>query len=336
VADSRTKRGRESYPLLLKLTSGISTKVRKLGSRKNLRRLSQTNNNWLSQRLNNTHNRIILLGLLVGLCYLPVWLLELVKRATLGATTPLLVVAAVYFALQELWHQRKQLAQLVVYPKHRLLGHAFILAGVGLFPFCRFSFWSQASVWLTILAGIALSSWGVSFFKGYSRPLILLILSAHPRVDILFGHLWRAVAPQHSLERFMAWSGGLVLNTMGQQATTTDIFISLPKGSVEVLWGCSGFDMAITMAGTSLLLGLILNQSWQRIVGLVILGIALGLVFNVPRIVVLTLAAANWGEESFNFWHGFWGGQIFSSILFTAYYYLIMNFLPQRAFRSRG
>lgn len=173
--------------------------MHKLGSRRNWRRLGQTSSNWLSQRLNNTHNRIILLGLLVGLCYLPVWLLELVKRAASGATAPLLVVAAVYFALQELWQQRKQLAQLVAYSKHRLLGHIIILAGVGLFPFCRFSFWSQALVWLAILGGIALSSWGVSFFKRYSRPLILLILSAHPRVDILFGHLWRAVAPQYSL-----------------------------------------------------------------------------------------------------------------------------------------
>ena len=42
------------------------------------------------------------------------------------------------------------------------------------------------------------------------------------------------------------------------------------------------------------------------------IGIVLALAFNVPRIVLMTLAVVYWGKDAFEFWHGAWGGQIFS------------------------
>ena len=61
----------------------------------------------------------------------------------------------------------------------------------------------------------------------------------YPGEDILGEHLWRAVIPHNTLDRFMPWSGGLVLKAMGQQATSTDINIYLPTGGIEVRWGCN-------------------------------------------------------------------------------------------------
>lgn len=290
----------------------------------------------LRKSLRTAHNRIVLCGLLVGVWYLPIWLGHLLHGASQGVAFSLLVFAAAYLGLQELWHERNKLAKLTASVEHRRLGHILILTGAGLFPFCRFAVWSQALLWFLVLVGIALSSWGVGFFKKYPRPTFLILLSVHPGLNILIGYLvWRVLGSHNILERFMAWSGSLVLHAIGQPATSSDIHISLATGGVEIGWGCNGFDMAFTMAATGLLLGLILKQSWLQTLGLVIIGIALALVLNVPRIVLLTLAAVYWGEESFQFWHGPWGGQIFSSILFTIYYYLIKSIFSQRSAKSR-
>ncbi len=290
----------------------------------------------LPKSLRTAHNQIVLCGLLVGLWYLPNWLWVVLHDASQGAAFPLIVLAAAYFAAQELWRKRNKLAKLIAPVKYRSIGHILILTGVAFFPFCSFAYWSQtllwflvSIVWLLVLVGIALSSWGLDFFKKYPRLTYLILLSVNPRSNFFLVHLWRFLTPHNMLERFMAWSGSLVLQTIGQPATSTDIYISLPTGGVKVGWGCNGFDMALTMAATSLLLGVIIKQSWWQTVGLVILGIALALVLNVPRIVLLTLAAVFWGDESFEFWHGAWGGQIFSGVLFTAYYYLAMIIYPR-------
>ena len=54
------------------------------------------------------------------------------------------------------------------------------------------------------------------------------------------------------------------------------------------------------------------------------IGIVLALAFNVPRIVLMTLAVVYWGKDAFEFWYGAWGGQIFSAIVMTTYYQIIM------------
>lgn len=287
-----------------------------------------------SRKIRAAHNLIILCGLLVGLWYLSNWLGILINYTFQGASFPLIVGASAYLAVQELWHRRNKLARLIVSVQQRRIGHILILTGTILFPLCRFAVWSQALLWLLILAGIALSSWGLEFFKKYPRPIFLILLSTHPTPDIIAGQLWTIITPPNTLERFMAWMGSLALQSIGQPATATDIYIYLPTGGVEVGWGCSGFNMAFTIAVTGLLLGLTLKQSWLQTLGLVILGVALAFIFNVPRIMLLTLAAVFWGEKSFEFWHGAWGGQIFSTLLFTAYYYLIMSIINQRPFRA--
>ncbi|ARV61311.1 hypothetical protein BZZ01_24240 [Nostocales cyanobacterium HT-58-2] len=287
---------------------------------------------WKSPR--TAHNWIVLGGLVVGLWYLPTWLGILLKLAVHGVAFPLLVFVAVYLAIQELWHQRNQLAKLLAPIKQRRLGHIVILTGVGLFPFCRFAVWSQALLWFLVLVGIALSSWGVSFFRKCLIPTFLILLSVHPTPNYLINSLWRTVN-DHTLERLVAWSSSLALQAIGQSATSIHNIIYLGTGAIQVEWGCTGTDMAITMAATSLLLGFILKQSWLQTVGLVVLGIVLAFVLNIPRIMLLAFANSFWGKEAFEFWHGSWGEQIFSTILFTVYYYLIKWIFSEHSVKSQ-
>jgi exosortase/archaeosortase family protein len=84
------------------------------------------------------------------------------------------------------------------------------------------------------------------------------------------------------------------------------------------------------MSVASLVLGLFLKQSFAKLAGMVAIGMVLALLFNLPRIMLLALSEAYWGSASFDFWHGIWGGQIFSTILFTIYYYVVMALVKHR------
>ncbi len=137
------------------------------------------------------------------------------------------------------------------------------------------------------------------------------------------------VYPYNLLERLMAWGGGLGLKAIGQPVKFMNDVITLPGGSVRVDWGCNGFDMALNVAVAGLLIGLFFRQRRLQILLMVGLGIILALLFNVPRIMLLAMSDAYWGQVVFGFWHGFWGGQIFSALLFTTYYYVVMAIIKR-------
>ena len=281
--------------------------------------------NFLHTNLKTTHGRIVLGGLLVGLCYFPVWLGGLTVAAAQGSAGLPLITAVVFLALQELWKKRKELAETTASDEDQLLGHILILGGVVLFPFCRFEIWSQALIWLLVLAGIACSTCGVNFFRKYPLPIILIVLSAYPKPGVMARILWQTFTPSQLLENFMAWSGSHALRAIGQNANVVENIVSLPTGAVQVDWGCNGFNMSFTMAAAGLILGLFLKQSWLKTLGIMTIGVILALIFNVPRIMLLAIASVYWGEASFKFWHGPWGGQMFAGVLFTVYYYAVMR-----------
>ncbi|PSB18905.1 exosortase/archaeosortase family protein [filamentous cyanobacterium CCP1] len=289
----------------------------------------------LHTSLATPHTRIVTCGLLVGIVFSPLWLYDVVVGTFHGSASLILVAASVLGGYQ-LWTQRSQLAKRNASEEDQLLGHIIIVSGVGLAPFCFFSEWSQKLVWILILAGIALSSWGISFFKRYPMPAFLIGIGFFPQPTAVGKAVWDAFTPPEMLERFMAWSGGLGLQAIGHSATIRETIISLPGGSVRVDWGCSGFDMASIIAVASLVLGLFLKQSLPKVSLMVVIGIILALLSNVPRIMLMAMAEAYWGRESFEFWHGFWGGQIFSSILFTIYYYVVMAIVKGRSVKAKA
>jgi exosortase len=282
------------------------------------------------QALKTTHNRITACGLFIGLCYFPAWLGCSIWWAIYGTADLFIVLAFAFLGIYRLWSRRHQLKRMRAPAEDRLIGHILILSGVILFPFCRFAIWSQATIWVLILLGIALSSWGIPFFTRYPLSSLLILISAHPTPGVLSGMIVRATTPPRLLDTFMAHLGAYALQAIGLPAVSQHAIISLPEGGVEVEWGCNGFEMALTMAAASLILGLWLNLSRAKIALLIGIGIVLALLFNVPRIMLLTLASVYWGEESFKFWHGPLGGQLFSTVLFTVYYYAVMGIINRR------
>jgi exosortase len=285
----------------------------------------------LKTYLKSFHGSLILLGLFVGLCYLPTWAVGLIDRGPQSSDGFTLATCLVGLSLYLLWKQHRQLNLLEASEEDRLLGHMLIIAGVGLFPFCRFALWPQAILWSLILAGIALSTWGVQFFLNHPLLAAAVLATVYPRPTMTTRLLWEGLTPYRFLERGMAQAGSGALQLFGWPARAVESLVTFPEGAVDVNWGCNGFDMALTMAITGLVMGVFLKQPKGKTLGFVAIGIVAALLFNVPRIMLLAVASVYWGRGWFDFWHGPWGGQLFTGVLFTVYYYAVMVMVNQRS-----
>jgi exosortase/archaeosortase family protein len=254
----------------------------------------------------------------------------LIERAFEGAASWFLILGMLYLAAANLFEKRRQLASLSPLEVDRLLGHLLIISGTLLFPFCRFALWSQALIWLLILTGIALSCWGVGFFQQCKIATFFLGLSVYPKLGNISRTIWDTFFPAHALENMMASVSVSLFNLFGGSAQANGRFIIMPEGSVEVGWGCNGLDMAITMAIAIFFMGLLFKLKRGAIFGLMAAAVAVALIANIPRLILVSIAYVYWGKAWFEFWHGFWGGQIFSTILFTIFYYSVMAVVKQQ------
>lgn len=284
---------------------------------------------WLHQGLRTSHRRIVAVGLFVVACYIPLWLAKLAVGVMHGSGS-IIMAAAAGLGLYRLWQQRQELVTLEASEGDRWLGYFLIGVSLLLLPLGFTTLWMQRIIWLQAFAGIALSTWGAAVFGRYPISTFLIVLGLFPEPTAVGMTLWKTFTPPHMLESLMAWGGTIGLRAIGQPATQLDaVSIALPGGAVRVDWGCSGFDMATVLAVASLVVGLALRESIARVMLMVAIGIALALIANVPRIMLLAISEAYWGDQAFTFWHGPWGGQIFSGAMFTIYYYIIMAIRKQ-------
>lgn len=276
------------------------------------------------------HGRLVLLGLTAGLMYLPMWLGYLVPQALKGKIGWFLIFSMLFLAGLEAWSKRKLFKTFSALEEDQLIGHLLILSGVAAFPFCRFALWPQSLLWLMILLGIAISTWGLRIFSQFLIPIFFIGLTVYPRIGLISRFLWELFTPYQFLEKVMAWAAALAMRVIGFPATQQGIYITFPDGSVEVGWGCNGLDMAITIAAAGLFMGLIYKQPRRQMILLILAAAIVALIANVPRLMLVTIAHVYWGPWWFKFWHGFWGGQIFSGILFTIYYYVVMAMVEEK------
>jgi exosortase/archaeosortase family protein len=277
------------------------------------------------------HGRFVLSGLTIGLIYLPIWLQDIYLSVRRGSDAILLLFSVILLALWQIWPHRKTLGEISASEVDQILGHLLIAAGVLMFPACRFAIWPQSLLWLLILAGIATSTWGVRFFIKFPLITLFIALSVYPRPSLLARLLWENFTPYRFLDRIMAAAAAFGLQLIGQPAVAQGAYVTIPPvGAVDVNWDCNGFAMACTIAASGLIMGLLLKQPWLKIGVMMLAGFVMGLVFNVPRIMLLTMASVYWGQEYFDFWHSNWGSQIVAGIILTIYYYAAMAIIKRR------
>lgn len=286
---------------------------------------------WLPRSIRSPHNRIVTLGLLAVGCYLPFWFIQLAVGLT-RSTGFIFLAAALVLGLYRLWQQRDTLKKMKASEGDRWLGYFLIITALAVFPFGFSALWIQRIIWIQIFAGIALSSWGLSVFSRYPVSTFLILIGLFPEPTAVGVALWKTFTPPEMLERFTAWIGTMSLRLIGQPATQpTPLSIALPGAAVQIDWGCTGFNMATMLAIASLVVGFAIKESIPNIVLMVVIGIVLAFVANVPRIMLLVISKAYWSEAGFHFWHDSWGTQIISGAMFTVYYYIIMAIRNRRS-----
>ncbi len=282
--------------------------------------------NLLTKYLSTYHGRFLALGLIAVLIYLPTYLFIFWRTTFIdGKSTVILNLGSLYLGIAQLWQHRSQLSQQLPHEDERFVGHFLISCGALSLPFCLESASLQAFVMILVLGGVLYSSFGMQVFKSFPLSCGMLFAAIYPDWAFLSNYIFHFFTGSNFLENIMATIGRDALIMIGQTAIAEGPYIKLKSGSVLIGSGCTGFDMAFSIAGLSFLLGLWMQQSWKRIIIGMFFGTVLAFVLNIPRIMLLTFAAVYWGDKSFEFWHGGWGGQIFSGILFTIYYYILMS-----------
>jgi exosortase/archaeosortase family protein len=277
--------------------------------------------------MRDRHSQIVTIGLLFILAYLPTWLGVIGRGILEGKSDSILNFGLIALALQTIHHQRQKLTTLAVGSDDRFMGYVLMLAGIVTFIFfhsVNFSGSFQALAVMLILCGIAGSTWGLAFFPLFPASIVYLLIAVYPDTAFIAIRVCRFFTSEDMLERIMASLGALQLNIIGYKAIAEGLYVKLPEGAVIVGPGCSGFDMAYTIMGCSFLFGRFMTVSWRRIAALIAVAWVLAMVCNMPRIALLAIASVYWGEHSFEFWHGPIGGQMFSAVMFTVYYYIAM------------
>jgi exosortase/archaeosortase family protein len=281
------------------------------------------------------HRRIVMLGLLIATCYLPTFLGVFIFGVLAGKSDFVLNFGAIVVALQTFFQHRFLLKSMRAEEDDRFLGYALIAIGCVTLIFFRSISWSasfQALGAMMIVAGIAGSSWGLEVFQKFPVAFSLLLTSLYSDWIFISLRFFRFFTSEDMLEQTMAWLGSLGLKLLGHPAQAEASLLSIPAhGSVLVASGCSGFDMAFILGWMGFLMARLMQVSPKKTIGLVILGIGLALICNIPRIILLAFASIYWGKESFEFWHGPIGGQIFAGVLFTIYYYAAMWIIDRRS-----
>jgi exosortase/archaeosortase family protein len=278
----------------------------------------------LKQSTHNIHGQITLATLLLACCYLPIWIKISWSGLLRGHSDLFLQAGMAYLAGQHLWQQRHQIQRLQAGGLERNIGYFLVGCSVSMIPLALTSSSVQAFLVILMLSGLTLSRWGMAFFQHYINAHMMLMACIYADWTFLLNAIWDSLTPPAILEQFTAWLGALSLRLWQYQAVVESTTIRLPEGAVVVGSGCSGFDMAITLGIGGFILGKFLHMSRRLILCTMIMGIILALVMNIPRVMLLAIASVYWGKASFDFWHGPIGGQLFSSVMFTIYYYIVM------------
>jgi exosortase len=278
----------------------------------------------LKRASSSIHGRIVLGGVLLACCYLPIWGKICLDGVLRGHSDLFLQMGFVYLAGQTFWQHRAQIHTLQAQQTERVAGYVLLGCAIVMIPIVLSSSSLQAFLVMLILSSLALSTWGIMFFQLYPKAYAMLMSCIYPSWTFLADAIWDTMTPPETLERFTAWLGSLGLQLIHYQAVADATHIRLPEGSVIVGSGCSGFDMALTLGLGGFILSQFLQVNRRSTLAIMSMGIGLALIANIPRVMLLAIASVYWGKASFDFWHGSIGGQLFSSVMFTIYYYIVM------------
>jgi exosortase/archaeosortase family protein len=148
-------------------------------------------------------------------------------------------------------------------------------------------------------------------------------MGMYPNATFLVDRMVYAIFDPQWIADYITLLSSQIFQLFGYGASAVNNVISINGESVIVGYPCTGVDMAISLAAMGLIIGLVFQKPLWRIGLATTLGFVIAMAANIPRVMLVVFAWSYWGPDSFDFWHGPWGGQIFSTIMFTAAYYVM-------------
>ena len=154
---------------------------------------------------------------------------------------------------------------------------------------------------------VAVMASGIGNIPSYWRELLVSGL-------LIYAKVMSIVLQAINLPIITAKFGHAFLVMIGFQTYREGVFITLPKGRVEVLGACSGEESVILMVCVAFLFFFLVPIShMQKAISLVIAAI-IGFLVNVVRITMLTIFVNANDREGFDYWHGEDGSLLFAIV----------------------
>jgi exosortase len=161
--------------------------------------------------------------------------------------------------------------------------------------------WSAVSWILAILTAgslalLVITAGGLSMARHFLFP-ICFILTAVPwphRIE---------VAIVQNLMKYVGAAAAECANWMGIAALPKGNLIQLTNGYVGIAEACSGIRSLEAILMVSLVIGEFLRYSALKRGLFIFLGLAIAIICNVARTVVLVVVASSWGVEALGAWH---------------------------------
>jgi cyanoexosortase A len=153
--------------------------------------------------------------------------------------------------------------------------------------------------------GLGLLASGVKGLKHYRKELLLLSFLAVPP-----GLFSRIIDLPTLTAKFVT----SILWYLGFQVSRSGVHVILPRGSVEVDYGCSGTAAILQLLGLAFLFLAMFPTNWKQKILVPIVAVLIAFSVNGVRISILAFLVSFSRPEVFEYWHQGQGSLIFSFI----------------------
>jgi cyanoexosortase A len=157
--------------------------------------------------------------------------------------------------------------------------------------------------------GIILIYTGIKGLLGFWRELAMVAISVIPTA-----HLMPYLDRMINFSLLAAKFSSIILYYAGFEVTRQDLIISLPKGAIEVFYGCSGLPAIVSLLQLGALFVIFCPVPRIIVLLLPLIGAVIAFTVNGVRIGLMALLIDAQDRPAFEYWHGDSGAQIFSLI----------------------
>jgi cyanoexosortase A len=177
--------------------------------------------------------------------------------------------------------------------------------------------------------GLALLASGLKGFKQYWQELLVLFFLGVP--NILLSSLI-------DISVFTAQFAAFILWYLGFDVSRQGVYVTLPRGGVEVFAGCSGLESMTHLLGLAVIYLVMFPTDWGKKVLMPLVAISLAFIVNGVRVALMAVLAESSNLEAFEYWHTGNGSAIFSmiSVLLFGLFCLFLMRQEEQADRDTG